>query len=440
MIRTRVTRAVAACLVFSAVAAPAAAQEADLRARQADIYAQMLQRPDDPELMREYALVSLELRDTEAAISTLERALLYQPGDPQLLLELGAAYFRIASYPAAQFYFEQARETGRLAPTAEARVDEFLAAIADRTDPSRFEGFAMVGATYSSNANLGPADRLVRVGGINFPDALLSGVEGSPDVGVRALFGVRHDYDLGRANLDTWRTEGTGYAIRFFDEEEGDIESFGLRTGPNLSLDSEAFGAKARPFVRLDGVRQDDQWFYYEYGAGVQLSDTFSAEWSGFGEISLSQREYREESDDFDGPIFKGIAGAAYSPSRGVNLIGAVFFESQDADSDPQGSLEIGARASAIYDYDPKLKEARDLWTLSGFVQYAERDFDDPDPVVDPDRTRNDKTLRVGAAHRFRFGDGYGVQVDFDATNRDSNLPNFQFDVINGTISFVYEF
>jgi tetratricopeptide (TPR) repeat protein len=430
----------AAVCAATVVGAPVAAQQAELRQQQAEIYAQMLRAPDNPELMRAYAQVSLALNDTEAAISTLERALLYQPGDPQLLLEIGAAYFRIGSYPAAQYYLEEAKATGMLGPTAENQADRFLAAIDSRTDPSRIEGFAMIGGTYSTNANLGASDRLLRIQGINFSGAIPESLTNQDDFGIRAVAGVRHDYDLGRANLDTWRTEGSLYAIRFFDEDDGDIESFSVRTGPNLSLDDEAFGAKGRPFVTASLVRQDNQTFYYEYGGGVQLADTFGAEWSAFGELSLVRREYRDESEDFDGPVLQGVVGAAYAPSRGLTLVGSVFFENQAADADPQGSLEMGARLSAIYDYDPNLREAGDLWTLSGFAQYADREFDEPDPAVDPTRTRDDETLRFGVAHRFRFHNGFGAQVDLDTTKRTSNIPNFEFDAFNIAVSLVYEF
>lgn len=52
----------------------------------------MFVRPDDLELMFEYALISVQLEDLEAAITTLERMLIYNRDLPRVHMELGAAY------------------------------------------------------------------------------------------------------------------------------------------------------------------------------------------------------------------------------------------------------------------------------------------------------------------------------------------------------------
>ena len=73
-------------LALGAGSAPVSAQdEADaaaLRAEQAQLFTEMFAAPADLDLMFRYALVSIRLQDYEAAISTLERILIYDPALP----------------------------------------------------------------------------------------------------------------------------------------------------------------------------------------------------------------------------------------------------------------------------------------------------------------------------------------------------------------------
>lgn len=425
-----------ATLIVASGAPPAAAAEDDQRARQAALYAAMQAAPDDPALMAEHARVSVALRDYEAAISTLERALLFTPGDPRLQLELGAAYFRLGSLEAARFYVEQAR-AGGLPPAADALAARYLAAIDDRGARSRLSGHAMIGGVLTDNANLGPSARDVRFGGVDV--TLDPSATPKSDAGVRAVAQARHDYDLGRPNLDVWRTDLGFYGVRFFQEETGDIESLSLTTGPSLSLDADAYGPKARPFVGFQGVRQDDSGLYLEYSAGVEATDTFDARWSGFARVAVSYRDYASDLDRFDALIGGAQLGLAYAPRNGVTLIGLGFLDTERADDDSQSNTELGARVAAIYEYDPNLREAGGLWRLTAYAQASRRWFDEADPAVDPSK-RRDTDLRLGLAHRFRFHGGWGAQVDLDVVNRDSAMSNFGFDSVTGGLSLVYEF
>ena len=98
----------AAGLIGAPVAAQVAADEEQaLRVEQRQQFAAMFEAPDDVDLMFKYALTSIRLQDYEAAITTLERILIYNPNLPRVKVELGASYFRIGSYPVAKFYFEE---------------------------------------------------------------------------------------------------------------------------------------------------------------------------------------------------------------------------------------------------------------------------------------------------------------------------------------------
>ena len=78
----------------------------DLRERQKALFEQLLAEPDNIDVMFAYAKVSIELEDYEAAISTLERLLIYRQDIPLIRLELAVAYFNLGSYEVAKLYFD----------------------------------------------------------------------------------------------------------------------------------------------------------------------------------------------------------------------------------------------------------------------------------------------------------------------------------------------
>jgi Flp pilus assembly protein TadD len=58
----------------------------------------MLQDPSNLDVAFEYASLSSQVGDYEAAVSTLERMLIFAPNTPRLQLELGILYYRLGSY------------------------------------------------------------------------------------------------------------------------------------------------------------------------------------------------------------------------------------------------------------------------------------------------------------------------------------------------------
>ena len=135
MIRNAAILALVAAPMLAVSAPSADAQTTgagDLRAQQEALFQAMLQAPDDLEIMFDHALISIELLDYEAAISTLERMLIFNPGLNRAKVELGAAYFKLGAYENARFYFQDALTSGNLPPTVVMRVSRFLDEIEKR--------------------------------------------------------------------------------------------------------------------------------------------------------------------------------------------------------------------------------------------------------------------------------------------------------------------
>lgn len=421
-----------------AVAFSATAKDRDpLRAQQAELYEQMLAQPADAELMVAYARISVELEDYEAAIATLERALVYEPGEPRTHLELGVAYFRIGSYQIAEYHFGAAR-AGGLPPELDSRAALYQEEIAARTKESRLTGVAGIGIAYSTNANLGPKEELISFLGL--PALIPNSATSQPDFGARATLALRHVYDLGGSNTDALVTEFGAYSLHFFDETDGDVDVVRFTTGPRLSLDNSAYGPKARPFVKLGHSRVSNDALYSEFGVGVDgslpVTDTFAA----FGRLGVDRREFHNGLSDFDSFVLGAELGGTVRAAPGVQFSGGLFAAAEFTDSNDFDNQEFGLRASAAYSYAPGIDMVDELWTLSGNIRATRRYYDIPDPVVDPNRSRDDKEFRIGVAHLFRIKDGFGVRLDADYFNRNSDIPNFDFDNLTGSLSVVYEF
>src|SRR5579863_4275340 len=83
-------------------------ERTQLQAQKEQLFQQTLHDPGNLETAFAYANVSAKLGDNEAAVSALERMLLFNPNLPRVQLELGALYFRMGSYDIARTYFERA--------------------------------------------------------------------------------------------------------------------------------------------------------------------------------------------------------------------------------------------------------------------------------------------------------------------------------------------
>lgn len=441
----RLNGAVIAAISWLAFASPTLAQtsvlgndKADLREEQRIVFGEMFERPDDLSLMFRYALVSIRLEDLEAAISTLERMLIYNKALPRVHMELGAAYYRLGSYETAKYYFKNVLDFDDVPAEVVAKAKEFLRAIAQRTEKSVFVGSVSAGFAYASNATLGPDDPTVELFGN--PNFVLDddSIE-DDDFGFRSSASLSHFYDLEQADSDFWRTDLSVFNLHYFQEHGNDIDSVQLRSGPQVSLDDRQFGPKIRPFAEFDFVRSGNEFLYATIGGGVDFTDTLSDTLSVFGTARIGYRNYTSGRNDFDAWVMRATGGVAYIPHRTTVLRGAFFLERNQADEDVNSFIEATARLSATYSYDSDFDFADRLWSATAFAQFGHRAFDEP-TTFNPDRKRRDYDLRFGGRHTFYLEDGLWIALDADFLTRDSNVDLFKIDNFGGALSVGFDF
>ena len=401
-------------------------QQGELRRQQQEQFERMFEDPDDLDLMFAYALTSIELQDYEAAISTLDRILIFNPNLPRVRLELAASYFRIGSYPVARHYFVQVIDNPETSEAVRARAEEFLDVIDQRTRQNYVTGSVTASAIFSTNANTGPEDRLIEFRGEILP---LSGddVTSQTDVGAALSAQVTHVYDLGGLNEDSWRTNVAAYSQRFASTEAGAADVLIVRTGPQLSVDDDRYGLKARPFVEFDHVRSANSALYTTYGGGVVLSNTLSDDLTVSADMRLGWRDFHDGGDK-DGFNLKGAGTAVWFLDRSMTLRGRTLFEYEAADKDDQRNFEIGAEASLLYRYDSGFDFADRRWLAVGTVRASGRFFDAPGEETNFTERRNDFDLRLGLSNTAYVGDGWALVTRASYFLRRSNVRQFDID------------
>lgn len=416
--------------------APAPAQDAVTPERQRALYERLLETPDDVALMREYAAISFELEDYEAAIQTLERMLIYRQDLPTVRFRLGVAYYRLGALAPSRLYFEQALESGDLDAERATLAREYLDVITRREDRNAFSLVAEAGLTYHTNANLAPADDFVTVGGN--PDFLLTpDSREEDDFGVRVELNAVHTYDLRLPREHAWVTDAGLLGLKFFDVEEGDTAFVRLRTGPRLVLGPFSDAARLRPYVEGQYLYAREESIFYAGLGGVELSKALGDGVSAYADLSFGAFDFEADRDIRDRVEGTLELGARYvvNPDLVGSAIG--FFSVEEADADFFSNTEVGARLSGAWRYDAGLGPRR-KFTLAGYVDVRYRDYEEPDPFVDPFEEREEVDLRLSLSNVVPIADDLGVKAEVEHLLRRSPIQNFDLDNTTVTLSLQY--
>lgn len=451
------TRAFAAGAMLTACLAAGAAQaqvtpteEAALRIEQREQFAAMFEAPDDVDLMFQYAVTSIRLQDFEAAITTLERILIYNPNLPRVKVELGASYFRIGSYPVAKFYFEEVINDDTARPELKERVQEFLDEINKRTRTSYFTGRVGIDTVFTTNANFGPEDRnALFLGGpivLTAPDAT-----SQTDAGFAFVGQVSHVYDLASANGDVWRSDLAFSATRFADTSDGATDVVVFRSGPRLSLDDDRYGPKIRPYVELSHVRFAKDPLQTTIGGGFELTNTLNQSMSLFSDLRIAYRDSHINTNavdlsgdtiDQDGLSIRANAGVNYFYDRNISLRGFVLAEFTGAETKQEQSYEFGFGGIGTYRYDSGLEIAGRDWLASAGFRAVYRRFDEDNiaaGIIDG-RTREDLDLRLHIGHTAFLQDDLSLTARAEYFVRESNIKNFDLQNFTAKVGIRYSF
>jgi tetratricopeptide (TPR) repeat protein len=417
-------------------------ERSELEARKDALFQQVLRDPANLDLTFAYAETSARLGDNEAAVSALERMLLFNPDLPRVQLELGTLYFRMGSFDVARTHFERALAAD---PPLEvrSRVETYLAEISRHSDPHRFSGFLFLGGQYQSNANLAPGSPLIRS---PIGDVLLnSEFVKRADVNMFGSGALLYSYDLGTQDHDTFEVAGSGFANRYNVVDRLDLGLVEATAGPRFNFAEPVRGVRAaalKPYLIANNVRLGGNPYFRTLGLGGEAS---ALVWQDIRLRSLFEFRNKNFSDAPDRPLSRGLTGSdklfSLSASRAITAAPAselmlqFDFLSQDtrlayfSNKTYAGSLGYRIR------YGDPTGYLRFPWETTLFVSGSWAGYGAPDPCCntssDPalfiPAVRSDRRVRFGLTQSFQLSNSFALVVQLQRDIVSSNLPLYRY-------------
>lgn len=423
-----------------------AAQQVDvvaLQQRRSMLFQRMLERPDDLDSAFEYAALSVQAGDLEAAVSTLERMLIFAPGLPRLQLELGVLYYRLAAYETARSYFEAAVAGPNVPDEVRGRVEQYLGGIDIAGRTTRFSGQVRAGIRYQTNANRAPLDSTIILNGLPF--TLDPGSLGSSDGNVYAA-GVFHLSHNLASQGDTLEVDLVTYASKQFEREELDVALAELTVGPAFNLgrfgiENGALGV----YGIVSGVVVDGYAYSGAVGAGTRLVLRPTPRLSTTAAFEYRHREYDNSpaaptADNRDGYELRLLGNAAYIFSPTLTLTGSGYIQRTEAQRGFLTYTEGGATASLAVSFASPFGVGSAPWIVSPTAGFVVRRYDDPDPVISPTTVERDTEAFVGANLVVPMRDNWALLAETEYRNVSSNYPTRDYDNFSVSLSLVKGF
>lgn len=426
-------------LLLSALASIARAADADqtaLEARRDRLFQQMLAHPADLDVTFAYADASAKLGDNEAAISALERMLLFNPDLPRVDLELGALYFRMGSFDVAQTYFDKAA-AGNPPPEVKQRIDQYRALIAQQLSPTRLTGTLFFGAQYQSDANVAPGSSTIAspIGPILLNNEFVK----MSDWDIFVSGSLLYTYDLGNQDHDTIEATANGVLNHYMKVGRLDLDFGEVTLGPRFRFpelpDTIAQAVSVKPYGIFNEVGLGENQYFRTFGAGLEATGTV------WNDISLKGVfEYRDKTftNAPNRPASTGLTGndklVSLSLTRPVTANSALSLEFDYVDQQTEFTFYSNQTyaASAAYHirYDGPAGLLHFPMETTFYGSRLWSIYDSPDPCCNTSSTlffspssRDDR--------RWRFGITQGVQV---ADNIEL-IVQFQRDIVSSNLS-----
>jgi hypothetical protein len=423
---------------FGSVAQSQAITELELRRQQ--LFQVMLTRPDDLDTAFEYAALSATAGDYEAAISTLERMLIFAPGLPRLQLELGVLYYRLGSYETSRSYFEAAISGPDVPPEVVEQVAPYLDAIARELNPVSKSAAAYFGIRWQSNANAAPGSRTIELGGLPFrldEDAIRQ-----PDFSIFGIATARMSYDL-ESQGDRLEAGFLGYTTFHFEQTQVDVQLAEVTFGPSFNL--ARFGidnSRLGVYGIANGVFLGHSKYFGTLGVGARVASRLSPSTNLTVGGEFRHRWYdanpdRPTADDRTGPEYRGLVEVRhlFDAATAATLSGRV--SRTDARVDFLDSWETGAAVSIERLFQALPGFAPYPWAVSLTGGYLHRRYDAPDPVIDPTQSQRDHEFWAAGALNVPLTTWAAIMPQIEYREVSSNYPTRDYKAFTAMVGLL---
>jgi len=401
----------------------------------------VLADPADLDAAFEYARIAAALGDFEAAISSLERILMFEPNLLQVQVELGVLYFRLGSYEAAQSYLKQALDHEDLPPDVRTRVETFLDESERQVSPYRYSVWLIGGLRYQTNANLAPGNRILSFG---TPTSLPNEFASDDDFSVFFNGRARYLHDFGGANGDRLEANLGLFASRQFTLDEFDVTYLYCDVGPRIVIPGTD-GIAIRPYATASALFVEDAYYQGSGGAGAKLEVPISDDWSASLDASIKYAAYessvdRPNAEELDGQEAGLIADLTYTfGSGGLTLSGGFAAISARESYETYREYSAGVFVWKAFPAPVDVSGRGLPWIVSLDASLLNRDYSGANPAVSP-QVRNDDELRADVKLLVPVTQSASVFAGAGYQDVRSNLPNYTFDNITGMAGFSLRF
>ncbi len=421
----------AAVWLFSTVAARAQTGAEEQAAEFDRAFHLMLQDPSNLDKTFKYAELGIKIGDYEAAISALERMLLYNPDLPRVRLELGVLYFRLGSFAIARAYLTRAVVGDNVPDDVRARVAVFLDEIDKRLSNHQFSGSIFAGMRYQSNANVGPKRPAIRL--LDGEGNLDRKFTKKSDWNAFVSTNIRHVYDPHSHTGDVLETDALLYVSQQTSQHQLDMIFGEVTVGPRGQFMREYIeNASWRPHAIGSFVHLDGSQYYYTYGAGIDLDKQFTSQTNGSFSTSFVRKNYRADSGRpaarfEDGDEVEAEVNIYHQVTDSLMLTSFVGISNLGAERSQFSNREVSLGVGTIVTYDAPYNLTNAAWTtsLNGAFYYTR--YNQPDPVVDSFTKRNDHEIRGTLLTSVPINKSWSVTSTLARTVVDSNFLNYSY-------------
>jgi len=415
------------------------ADKSRLEAQKDALFQQMLRNPANLDATFAYADVSARLGDYEAAVSALERMLLFNPNLPRVQLELGALYFRMGSYDLARDYLEKAA-VANPPPEVRARIAQYMAQIEKATSRNHLSGYVFMGGQYQSDANVASGSPLILspIGPVLLNSQFLKQPSGS----VFASGSLLYSYDLEDQRRDSIDVTAVGYLNHYFNNlvSRLDLALLEVTGGPRINFPNggllgDTF-ASVKPYVIADEVGLGWQQYFAAFGVGVEYDETV---WNDM--LLKSAFEFRRKNftNATDRPLSTGLNGSdklvTFSATKPVAANAELNLEFDYLDQTTELSYYTNSTYAVIgayrMHYDAPFKLTAYPWETSLFLGRAWSIYASPDPCCN---TSNDPDTTFSASSQLTQRTRFGVTEAIPVTSRISVVLQLERDIVSSNL------
>ena len=360
---------------------------AGIEAKRQQIFQQMLGDPSNLDLAFQYAALSEQVGDLEAAISTLERMLVFAPGLPRLQFELGVLYYRLGSWSTAKSYFTTVMQQPVVPDDVRNSIGAYMAQIETREQGSQSFGEVGVGLRYQTNANAGPDSPFVDIGGLEFE--LDPGALGAEDTTAYVTARFHNSMDLAGQG-DRFEIDASAYGALYREEHQLNTGVIDLKFGPNYNLaaigidnarlalhgDLGAAILSGDPYIASAGIGAD---FIATLDARTRLTLSASARHEEYFDNDL-----RPTASDRSGQRYTGAARIDYLLTPDVALFTLLDTTRTVTSVDYLSSWKVGASGGVVFSLKSPTG-GNQPWSITASLGVDREGADANDPIISPD-------------------------------------------------------